>query len=200
MLLKTVVGLLIAVVAFVAWRYTSVTRGAGQRDEALLQRLDPLAKRFESGAVVIPNEVSFATSPELREMLHALLEYHKRLDLFPQRFLSEQAQAESMLAYWMLHPNELQAVPEEMVMEEKMRRDWLGKQGTFYVFRFKMPEGHWAGREWQLGLAAPYSPDDKPYAAAAAGAFSRGGDVVGKITPGELVDWYVSMRKQKGGA
>jgi hypothetical protein len=28
---------------------------------------------------------------------------------------------------------------------------------------------------------------------------TRDGDVVGKITPGELVDLYVSIRKQKGG-
>jgi hypothetical protein len=74
MILKIVVGLVIAAAAFVAWRYTSVTRGARQRDEALLQRLDPLAKRFESGAVVTPSEIeSAASSPELREMLHALL-------------------------------------------------------------------------------------------------------------------------------
>ena len=201
MTLKIVVGIFLALVALVAWRYTSVARGAKQRDNALLERLDFLSERFESGAAVTELEVeSLASSSELRGMLYALLAHYKRLNLFPRRFLSELAQAESTLTYWMLHPNELQAVPEEIVLQEKVERDWFGKSGTFYVFRFRMPEGHWDGREWQLGLAGPYFPDDKPYAAQAAGGFVRAGDSVGKISPAELVDWYVGVWKQKRGA
>jgi hypothetical protein len=30
------------------------------------------------------------------------------------------------------------------------------------------------------------------------GAFSRVGDVEGKLTPSALVDWYVGMLRQKG--
>src|SRR5688500_17622148 len=132
MILKIVLGLVAALVAFVVWRYTSVSRGAAQRDEALLVRMDPLAKKFEAREHVASQEIeAFASVPEFRPMLHALLEYHKRLDLFPKKYLSEKSQAESQLVYWMLHPNELQAAPASIALEEEVQGDFFGKVGTF---------------------------------------------------------------------
>ena len=189
---------ILVLAAFVAWRYTSVARGARKRDEALFVRLDPLAKRFEQGESVSAAEIErVASAPELRLMLHALLDYHKRLDLFPARFLSPEAQAESHLVYWMLHPNELGEAPAAIALETTTERNFLGKRGTFYVFRFQMPDRQAAASEWELGLAGPLSPDDQPYQNQAAGGFWRSGDVVGKTAPSELVDWYVAMWQRK---
>jgi hypothetical protein len=196
--LTIVIAGIIALAAFVIWRYTSLARGAQARDKALVTRLDPLAQRLENKAPVSPEEVrDVARSPELRPMLYMMLDHYQHLDLFPSQYLSEEAQAESVLIYWMLHPNELQAAPAGIQLEAKLQREFIGKQGDFYVFRFRMPSGHWAGPEWQLGLAGPFFPDDRPYQGVA-GGFSRAGDVLGKVSPTELVDWYISMLKGKG--
>jgi hypothetical protein len=61
-----------------------------------------------------------------------------------------------------------------------------------------MPAGHWSSTEWQLGLAGPFFPGEQPYQSVA-GGFSRAGDTLEKVTPGELVDWYVDMMRKKFG-
>jgi hypothetical protein len=193
MILKIAIALVVVVVAFVAWRYTSVARGANARDQILLARLDPLAQRFQAKAAVSAEDVRLvANAPELRPMLYAMLSHYAATDLFPAQFLSPEAQAESTLVYWMLHPNELQAAPSAIELVEKLNRQVHGHDGTFYVFRYKMLEGHWAGADWMLGLAGPFAADDKPYQSRA-GGFSRAGDIAGKVNPAELVDWYVGM-------
>jgi hypothetical protein len=188
----------IALVVFLLWRYTSVARGARSRDKALLARLDPLAERFQNEEPVTPEEIQIlAACPELHTMLYMMLSHYQRLDLFPSAYLSNEAQAEAVLVYWMLHPNELQAAPATIQLEEKLQRELEGKQGDFYVFRYKLPVGHWAGPEWHLGLAGPFFPEDLPYQGVA-GCFSRAGDVPGPVAPAELVDWYINMFRRNG--
>jgi len=195
MTLKIVLGVFIAIAAFVAWRYTSVARGARARDESLLRRLDPLGQRLERSAEVRPDEIQrLAASPELRPYLHSMLTVYQQLQLFPSQFLSQEAHAESALVYWLLHPNELEAAPSALELVDKVERQVSGRQGTFYVFRYKMPTGHWAGSEWLLGLAGPFFSDDTPYRRHVAG-FARAGDHAGKVTATELVDSYLSLFK-----
>lgn len=199
MFLTTVGVLLGALAIFVLWRYTSVARGAKSRDEALFRQLDPLAGKLEQKAPVSAADIqSVARVPQLRPMLHAMLGHYGRLDLFPSEYLSTQAQAESALAYWMLHPNELQAPPARIEPLETLRRVVRGKEGEFFVFRYRMAQGHWAGAGWILGLAGPFYPDEKAYGSVA-GGFSRANDAAGKVSPTELVDWYVGVLKRKFG-
>ena len=61
-----------------------------------------------------------------------------------------------------------------------------------YVLSIAMPEGHWAGRDWQLGVAGPFFQESLPYDGEA-GAFARAGDREGEVEPGELIDWYIKM-------
>lgn len=196
----TIVGVLLAALAaFVVWRYTSVARGAQSRDKALFRQLDPIAGKFEKNLPVSTAEIqAVARLAQLRPMLHALLAHHGRLDLFPAEYLSKQAQAEAALAYWMLHPNELQAPPARIEPLETLRRVVRGKEGEFFVFRYQMGQGHWAGADWILGLAGPFYPGERAYGSVA-GGFSRANDVAGKVSPTELVDWYVGVLKRKFG-
>jgi hypothetical protein len=130
MIFKIAALIVIALLAFVAWRYTSVARGAKARDKALLERLDPLAARFEAGAEVSAGDIrQIAEAPELRPMLHALLSHYAATDLFPAEYISQEAQAESTLVYWMLHPNELQAAPSAIEPVEKLNRQIDGRRG-----------------------------------------------------------------------
>lgn len=186
-------------VAFIVWRWTSVARGARQRDEKLLARFDPIGKRIDAGQTVAPQEIeSLAARPEIRYMLFAVLRHMKRLDLLPTGYSSTAAQGESALAYWMMHPNELQDAPEVIELVETVKRPTDGQEADFYVYRYRMSADHWAAKDgWLLGLAGPMKPGAEPYSEMP-GAFSRAGDIDGKVRPSELVDWYVGMLRQKG--
>ncbi len=196
----TVVAAIAAfLVAFVAWRRASVARGARQRDEKLLRRLDPIGRKIGAGEPVSPQEVeALAAHPEIRHMLFAVLRDMARPDLLPAKYSSSVAQGESALAYWLMHPNELQDAPQAIEFVETLRRPVDGQEAEFHVYRYRMPPGHWAGRDgWILGLAGPMKPAPVPYASLP-GAFSRAGDVYGRVRPSEVVDWYVGMLRHKG--
>ena len=184
---------------FVVWRWTSVARGASQRDEKLIARLDPIEKKIEAGEIVSPQEVSaLAAKPEIRYILFGALRHMKRSELLPTGYSSSVAQGESALAYWMMHPNELQDAPEAIEFVETLKRPVDSRDADFHVYRYKMPTGHWAAKDgWILGVAGPMIVSSEPYSDMP-GAFSHAGDIDGKVKPSELVDWYVGMLKQQG--
>jgi len=194
--LGIVVGL---IVVFLIWRWTSVARGAGQRDDKLISRIDPIGKKIDAGEVVSPDEIAvLAARPEIRYMLFAALRQMKKPDLLPTSYSSSIAQGESALAYWMMHPNELQDAPEAIEFVETIKRPVDGREADFHVYRYRMAAGHWAAKDgWILGVAGPMSASAEPYSEMP-GAFSRVGDIEGKVKPVELVDWYVGMLKQQG--
>ena len=191
------IGLLF--VAFILWRLSSVSRGARQRDEALLLRLDPIAKKFEGGQTVSPQEIeTLAARPEIRFLLFATLREMKRQSLLPTNYSSSVSQGESALAYWMMHLNELGDAPERIEAVGTYPRRVNGQATDFHVYRYRMPVGHWAAKDgWLLGLAGPMKVNVEPYSEMP-GAFSRVGDVDGKVNPSELVDWYIGMLREKG--
>lgn len=193
-----IVGLFVVVIAaFLVWRYTSVARGARKRDMQLNSILEPVSKQLAVGEVPSPDQVAaIAASHPLRGILYHLLKHYERLDLFPDCFKGEIAQAEARLAYWMMHPNELQAAPEAIELVETVCQRIENENCRFHVFKFRMPKGHWAGEEWLLGVAGPYVDGEPPYTGIA-GAFSRCSDKFGEVAPEELVGWYVAMATRR---
>ena len=189
----------VLLVVFVIWRWMSVGRGRRQRDAKLLGQLDPIAKEFEAGQTVSPQEIEvLAGRPELRYILYQMLQHFKRPELMPNQYSSSVAQGASALAYWMMHPNEFQDVPEAIEHVETIKRSVDGLEADFHVYRCKMPAGHWNAKQgWFLGLAGPMNHGLEPYSRLP-GAFSRCGDTEGKVKPSDLVDWYVGMLRQKG--
>lgn len=192
-------GIVAVVVAFIWWRYTSVERGARQRDEKILPLLDPIGEKLAVGEDPTSQEIDqLASSPATRSFLYATLKHFERLGLFPEQYRSESAQAETKLVYWMMHPNELQDTPEETELVKIVARNVEDQECRFYVFRFRMPDGHWAGDKWLLGLSGPFIDNDPPYSSLG-GAFSRC-DKFGEVQPEELVDWFISMVRKKSKA
>ena len=197
-ILATVVVIIVLLAAFVWWRYTSVARGVRQVDETILPLVDPIAEKLAMGRQPSFDEIeSVASKPYARPYLYAALKHFERLDLFPKQLTTPEAQAESILVRWMMHPNEFQDAPERIELVEKVTREVDGEKADFYVFRFQMHDGHWDAKHgWLLGMAGPYFENDVPYSGIA-GAFSRGDDKYGEVLPGDLVDWYISMATGK---
>lgn len=193
------VVIVVLLVAFIFWRWTSVACGARSRDEKLLARFDEIGKKIDAGQTVIPQEIEvLAERPEMRYMLFAILRQMKRQDLLPVKYSSSVAQGESALAYWLMHPNELQDAPEAIEFIETIKKTVDGHDSDFHVYRYRMPASHWSEKDgWLLGLAGPMKIEPEPYFEMP-GAFSRAGDIYGKAKPTELVDWYVAMLRQKG--
>jgi hypothetical protein len=188
----------IAIVVFIWWRYTSVARGMKQRDLRLLAALHPIEERLQRKESVSTEEIAdLARPPQYRPMLYTMLKHYERLELFPVEYLSQAAQGEGLLVYWMMHPNELGDAPGEIQLIEEVPREDGTDRFKFFVYRYRMPTGHWAEKGgWRLGLAGPFFENDVPYSGVAT-AFSRAFDTEGKITPGDLVDWFLGMVLKK---
>jgi len=59
----------ILIVAFIWWRYTSVARGARQRDEKLLSVLDPIAEKLSKDEIPSVEEIAkLCREPQYRPM------------------------------------------------------------------------------------------------------------------------------------
>lgn len=193
-----VAAFILLVAAFVWWRYTSVERGARQREAKIFPLLDPVMQKLAAGTDPTPEEIDdVAKKPFARYYLYQALKHYERLQLFPEEYRSEEAQAAAKLAFWMMHPNELQDAPAEMELVETVVREVDGKSCRFYVFRYLMPPGHWAGKEWEIGLVGPFIDNEPPYSDLP-GAFCRG-DKFEKVRPEELVDWFIGMVRTKSG-
>jgi len=191
-------GIAVALLLFIAWRWTSVGRGVRQRDESILKLIDPIGLKLDEGKTVTKEEVlEIARRPETRFMLYSGLNAMNQTDLIPSCFNSSIEQAESALAYWLMHPNEFRESPEKIEHLQLVTTKLNGENVKFHVFRFRMPDGHWASKNgWLLGLAGPTEENAKPYTIMP-GAFSRGPDTEKTITPQRLVQWYIDMLKKK---
>jgi hypothetical protein len=190
---------LLLLVTLVCWGVISVKRGARRRDEKLLARLEPIAGKIETGAAITESEIEkLAAQPENRFLLAAVLRGTNRLQLLPTKYNTTVAQCESALAYWLMHPHELQEAPESIERVDTVSRSVEGHVTHIHVFRYRMKPGHWAAKHgWLLGVGGPIRPDAEPYSELP-GAFSRCSDVEGKVTPSDLVSWYIETMRRKG--
>jgi hypothetical protein len=96
-----------------------------------------------------------------------------------------------------MHPNELQDPPAAIELVETVSRDLGGRDAEFLVFRYRMPEGHWASGDWILGLSGPFYSDDAPYSEGAATPFSRASDKASTTTPAAIVDELIRLVGQR---
>ena len=186
-------------IAFLVWGYARLARASRQHDERIYSTIAPVLERLARNEQVGAEEVeSLAQIPQNRPLLYRALHEMQRIHYFPARFLDVRSQAEGQLTYWMMHPHELQDAPAAMEVARIVARDIDGESGDFVVFRYRMPEGHWSGPEWQLGLAGPYFKGSPPYMNNA-GAFARAGDLERQIKPEDLVDGFIAKVRADAG-
>lgn len=159
---EVIFGILVIVFLsiFMILRYRALL-GSKKRDEAIVQKVSPIANKLESGKSVSKEEVSKLASkdPEARVHLWLVLEHHKRMDLFPEEYLKKEAIGESILAYRLLHPNEYGRVPEKINFVTTVNKKLDGKEVEYLVYKFFNEDSG----QWEAGVAGPFFPEKASY-------------------------------------
>jgi hypothetical protein len=119
------------------------------------------------------NEV--AASPEMRNWMYKKLQERGKLSLYPNRYRSQAALAESDMVQWLTFPTELGRAPDEIGLMKVVPVD-TGLPGgvyDYYLFRFRTHEPHWAAKKgWLAGVSGPFKRADSPTTAALGETFS----------------------------
>jgi hypothetical protein len=161
--------LLLAMLLY-AWLIARARRAAARRDAAVLSMMEPVTRCLPRGVAPADADVAaLAGNPLTRNRLHDVLVAAGRADLFPSQHLTTEAFAESDLAYWLAHANELGQAPDEIELVGRVDRPLReGGRGEYLVFRFRVNAPHWAAHKgWIAGIAGPYPAGAVPTTAAA---------------------------------
>jgi len=174
-ILYALAALVVTLIAGYFFLVARVRRMTRRRDAAVSSLLRPVADAIGRGETVAVDLLEArATDPLTRNRLYDVLDAASRADLFPRQQLTSEAFAYSDLCYWLAHPHELGAVPDEVELLRRVQRS-LPDLGTvdFFVFRFRVHPPHWAAlKGWLAGIAGPYAVEG-PLATMARSTFSR---------------------------
>lgn len=194
-------GVLLALVAgFVLWRIVATVLASQRRTDAIMAEIRSVTSVLEQGRPPRTEDIhTYAARPDTRNTLLETLHEHGQEALFPSEYATAQAIAESDLVFWLCHPNELQAPPDEI--------EWIGafrrtlepgrRTGTYHLFRYRVKPPHWAAPDgWMAGVAGPHLDGEEP-PPAAPGTFSRF-EAWDSRTPDEHVDATHQLMLQKG--
>jgi hypothetical protein len=98
-----------------------------------------------------------AASGEVRETLWRKLTALGLRSLMPARWATLQALAASALTRWLAHPNELNAIPEQVDLMNVFPVELDGRTLEVYLFRFReFPKPWEPGKGWMAAVAGPY--------------------------------------------
>ena len=154
-----VVGCIVAVlVLFAAYRFYATVVGGRKAQQAVYEKIRPVVTDVQAGRTPRSERIdALAASPETRNMLFRALRDLNRANLFPTKYRTVAAIGESDLTMWLLHPNELGAIPDEIEAMKEIVREEDGKRYRFVVLRFRTKPPHWASKNgWMAGVAGPY--------------------------------------------
>jgi hypothetical protein len=156
-------GVLVGLVAALAvWLYWRMSTGSDKSYRQLAARIQAVETRLAAGGDPDPAEVErFARDRATRRVLYDALQRREKLSLFPSRYRTQEAMAEADLVLWLLHPNELAAVPDAMELMASLPVPGPGFEGQrYHLFRFRTRPPHWAAdKGWLAGVAGPYRDD-----------------------------------------
>ncbi len=170
----TLVGLAVGFYALLWGKaIRSTLRLHRQLDEAVAPALEAVEQNAATAGDLLAD---LADRPEMRNHLYARLEEIGKADLFPDEYRSLEKIAQSDLAHWLLHPNELGAVPAEIELVRELAVEDGPARGSVLLFRFRAAPSHWAAdRGWMAGVAGPYWEGDE--------AFISGGGTFSELMP-----------------
>lgn len=128
------------------------------------------------GKAVDPAPVAaVAAQAEMRNSLYKELQAQGKQSLFPEKYRTQSAFAESDMVNWLTFPTELGRVPDEIELMKVVPVDTGLKDGIYdyYLFRFRTHEPHWAAKDgWMAGVSGPYLRKDSPTVSSLGDTFS----------------------------
>ncbi|KAF2512617.1 hypothetical protein [Flavobacterium foetidum] len=195
-----IIGVIVsAIILFAIYRFIVVNIQNKKLNKVRFQRIEPIYEKLRNGKELTREEVlPFASNILTRESTYQLLWEYKKTELFPEFYHTIEKGAESHLANWLEFPTELDACPDKIELEEKVRIDFDGNNVFYYVFKFLTNEPHWASKNgWMFGVVGPYFDDSQPYDSAGA-TFSRLTPKESGISVEDEVKWVhenISMRR-----
>jgi hypothetical protein len=117
------------------------------------------------GANVPPEAMELAASnPDSRAAVFEMLDGMHRRDLFPARWSTQAALAESVMVRWLEFPTELGSAPSAIQLMKVVSEDVGGEHGTmdWYLFRFRSNDPDWKRQGWMAGVAGPFERAQEP--------------------------------------
>jgi hypothetical protein len=117
------------------------------------------------GATVPPEAFELAaSSAETRAGVFETLNELKHRDLFPARWATQAALAESVLVRWLEFPTELGRAPTAIQLMKVVTEDVGGEHGVmdWYLFRFRSNDEDWKKNGWMAGVAGPFERRAEP--------------------------------------
>lgn len=173
-LIWIVLGVLGVALSLFILGWMNAIRASLVRDRKLDELIRPAIEAVQEKRPFAQDRVKeLAEAPATRNHLFARLTELGRADLFPSGCRSIEKVAESDLARWLMHPNELGAAPSSMELMRRIAVRGEEKGGTAFRFRFRTDPSHWAfSRGWMAGVAGPYW-DDGEAPDSASGTFSE---------------------------
>lgn len=193
-----VVGILGLLLCLFIMGWLNAIRASAARNRQLDKMVQPAVDAANKNLPDARELVAeFAKNPGTRNHLFSKLKTTGRTELFPNQYRTIEKIAESDLARWLMHPNELRAVPDEMELVRAISVQEEDKSGNVFLYRFRTNPPHRASdNDWMAGVAGPYwEDDDDPDFAI--GTFSEL-TPYDKMTEQEHVDFLRQKLKSKG--
>jgi len=163
-------------------------------DKMIRPALDAVKNSSTSANELIAKLMEF---PAARNIFYIKLQEMEKADIFPKAYRSIEKIAESDLARWLMHPNELKTSPAEMELIKEVPVTEKGKSGKIFLFRFRTDADHWASKyDWMTGIAGPYE-DDGEQLGITSGAFSEL-TRYDSMTEDEHIEFLKKALKKKG--
>ncbi|MCE5200382.1 MAG: hypothetical protein ABFD54_10775 [Armatimonadota bacterium] len=163
-------------VLFVIWRYIATATGSKRIWQGIYAEVEPVIAALKAGQNPLPGEVErLACSPQTRSVIYRALREIGQDNLFPNDQARLDLIALSDLVVWLMHPNELAAVPDSIELVKEISRTEGEPLEEYKFFIFKFREAQSANSpipEWMAGIAGPYWENDAGECAPP-GVFSR---------------------------
>jgi len=163
-----IVTIVVMIIVFIIWRYYSVNAGYTKAMMPLYARVEPVVAAIQEGKDVAVSDIeALAKRSDTRAILYQGLAAVDRLHRFPAQYQSLEQIAESHLVIWLLHPNELNAVPDEIELVKTVERSEGDPPEPllFFIFKYRTHPPHWAAdKGWMAGIAGPYWENELPVA------------------------------------
>lgn len=193
-------SILFPIIVFVGYRYFSIIQANKGDRSSVFQLISPVLSALDKNQK--PDQAlidKLADQPAVRQELYLVLKEFDKTNLLPDKYLNQQAGAESSLVHWLVYENEDGSAPSQIEFVETVAiEDMLqGKHQSFlyYIFQFSMDAPPAKALGWMPGIAGPYLEEDGPYEFVV--GTNSNFEVFTAKTPTEHAQWAHDQLKDK---